>query len=111
MSQSVLVEYPLLAYKSFTPDNSEIVVVHLGAEMPQRFISLEDWEFVCFVKHTQMQDMRIYNSNYQRSVDIMFLVRGKDGYLRLMSYKSNPWFFTTHKNAKTNKVIYRNDLS
>ena len=58
-----------------------------------------------------MQDMRIYNSNYQRSVDIMFLVRGKDGYLRLMSYKSNPWFFTTDKMGKTNKAIYRSDLS
>ena len=58
-----------------------------------------------------MQDMRIYNSKYQRSVDIMFIVRGKDGFLRLMSYKSNPWFFTTDQMGKTNKTIYRNDLS
>ena len=58
-----------------------------------------------------MQDMRLYNSKYQRSVDIMFIVRDKEGYLRLMSYKSNPWFFTTDRNAKTNKASYRNDLS
>ena len=52
MSQSWIIEYPLLAYKSFTPNNSELVVMHLAAEMPQRFISLEEWQFVCFVKHT-----------------------------------------------------------
>ena len=111
MPQSWIIEYPLLAYKSYTPNNNELVVMHLAAEMPQRFISLEEWEFVCFVNHTQMQDIRVYNQKHQRSVDIMFLVRGKDGYLRLMSYKTNPWFFVTDLHGKTNKAIYRNDLS
>ena len=41
----------------------------------------------------------------------MFLVRGDDGHLRLMSYKSNPWFFITDSAGKSNKAIYRNDLS
>ena len=58
-----------------------------------------------------MQDIRIYNTQNQRSVDIMFLVRGLDGHLRLMSYKSNPWFFTMDQDGKSNRAIYRNDLS
>ena len=48
---------------------------------------------------------------YQRSVDIMFIVRGQDGHLRLMSYKSNPWFLIMDNKGKSNKAIYRNDLS
>ena len=52
LPQSWIIEYPLLAYKSFTPNNQEIIVLHLAAGMPHRWINLDGWEFVCFVNHT-----------------------------------------------------------
>ena len=52
LPQSWVIEYPLLAYKSFTPNNQDIIVLHMAADMPQRFIHLDGWEFVCFVNHT-----------------------------------------------------------
>ena len=34
LHQSYVVNYPILAYKSVAPDNSEIVLVHLAHDMP-----------------------------------------------------------------------------
>lgn len=52
--QSWIVDYPLLAYKTFTPRNKEIAIVHMAYNVPQKIIHLGEWEFVCFVNHTQM---------------------------------------------------------
>ena len=34
LAQSWIVDYPLLAYKTFTPRNKEIAIVHLAYNMP-----------------------------------------------------------------------------
>ena len=52
VKQSWIVDYPLLAYKTYTPKNREIAIVHMGLNMPQRIIHLGEWGFVCFVNHT-----------------------------------------------------------
>jgi len=52
--QSWIVDYPLLAYKTFTPRNKEVAIVHMAYNTPQRILHLGEWEFVCFVNHTQM---------------------------------------------------------
>ena len=54
VSQNWIVDYPLMAYKTFNPKNKEIAIVHLAYSMPQRVIHLGEWEFICFVNHTQM---------------------------------------------------------
>ena len=54
VSQSWIVDYPLLAYKTCTPMNKEIAIIHLSLNMPLRIIHLGQWEFICFVNHTQM---------------------------------------------------------
>lgn len=58
--QSWIVDYPLLAYKTFTPRNKEIAIIHMAYNMPQRLIHLGDWEFVCFVNHTQMVEQKCF---------------------------------------------------
>lgn len=73
--------------------------------MPQRFIHLGGWEFICFVKHCQMQDFRIYEQEFESTCDIMFIVR-KDGLFRLMSYKSNPWDFEKDIHGQSDKGIF-----
>ena len=34
LAQTWIVDYPLLAYKSFTPDNKEICVIHMAQNTP-----------------------------------------------------------------------------
>ena len=38
-----MVDYPLLAYKTYTPTNREIAIVHMALNMPQRIINLGEW--------------------------------------------------------------------
>ena len=42
-------DYPIAAYKSISPDNKEIVIMHLSNKIPQRSIFLGRWEFLSFV--------------------------------------------------------------
>lgn len=34
LSQTFIVDYPLLAYKSFNPNNREICIVHMAMDLP-----------------------------------------------------------------------------
>ena len=70
--------------------NKEIAIVHMALNMPQRIIHLGEFEFVCFVSHTQMVEQKLFEKNKETNCDIMFLVR-RNGKLRLISFKSNPW--------------------
>ena len=88
--QSWMVDYPLLAYKTYTPRNREIAIVHMALNMPQRIIHLGEWEFVCFVNHTQMVEQKLFKKSKETNCDIMFLAR-RGRKTRLMSFKSNPW--------------------
>ena len=78
MPQSWIVDYPLLAYKTFTPKNKEIAILHMAQDIPQRVIHLGDWEFVCFVNHTQMVEQKCFNKSKETNCDIMFLVKRPD---------------------------------
>ena len=64
--------------------------------MPQSIINLGEWEFVCFVNHTQMCEKKLFNSEKETNTDIMFLAE-RDGKLRLMSFKHNPWLGKNEK--------------
>ena len=74
MRQSWIIDYPLLAYKTFSPTNTEIAIVHMAQNMPQRIINLDKWEFVCFVSHTQMIEQRLYGMRTETNCNITFLV-------------------------------------
>ena len=52
-----------------------------------------------------MQDINIYEEQYETTCDIMFLVR-RDGLIRLMSYKSNPWDYEKDLEGITDKGIF-----
>ena len=43
------IDYPIFAYKSASPDNKEIVFMHLGRNIPQRLIHLGKWELLSFI--------------------------------------------------------------
>ena len=91
--------------------NKEIAIIHLALNMPQRIIHLGDWEFVCFVNHTQMVEQKLFEEDKETNCDIMFLVRrttetGEDK-IRLMSYKSNPWLAYDEDVDMNDKEIYK----
>ena len=73
--------------------------------MPHRYISLDGWEFICFVEHAEKADIKIYNQTEQRTIDIMFLAR-RDDCIRLMSYKTDPWNYKKDPEGKVDKGIY-----
>ena len=51
-TQTVSVDYPLMVYKGYMPDNREIVLVNLAdKENPQKILHLYDMQFICFVGH------------------------------------------------------------
>ena len=62
--QEWTVSYPILSYKSFTPDDEELVIINMATEMPHRYIDLKGWEFICFVEHAEKSDIKIYESKH-----------------------------------------------
>ena len=107
--QSWIVDYPLLAYKTASPTNKEIAIVHMALTMPQRIIHLGEWEFVCFVNHTQMVEQKLFGKNKETNCDIMFLVRREEKY-RLMSFKSNPWLEFTEEASMDDSDVYKQTI-
>ena len=106
-----MVDYPLLAYKTFTPMNREIAIMHLSLDMPQRIIHLEQWEFVSFVNHTQMVEQKCFLRDKETNCDIMLLVRhALTKKTRLMSFKSNPWLQFHEQPNDADKDIYKEAL-
>ena len=74
LQQEWNIEYPLLAYKHFSPENREICIIHLAKDVPQKVVNLGEWEFVNFVSHTQMAEKKIFKQNHEGYCNIMFLV-------------------------------------
>ena len=82
--QSWAVDYPMLAYKTMSPDNREIALVHLAHDIPQRVINLsKGFRFVCFVNGS--------NERNDTACQIMFLVKNRNNDLQLMMIKADPW--------------------
>ena len=72
LQQSWTVDYPMLAYKTMSPENREIALVHLAQDIPQRVIYLSSgFRFVCFVDGS--------NARSDTACQIMFLVKNKNG--------------------------------
>ena len=79
-----MVDYPILAYKSISPDNREIVISHLSHNIPQRLIHLRDWEFVSFVKGN-FEDADLCKQ-------VMLLVKNrKENKIKLIVISIDPW--------------------
>ena len=97
-----------MAYKTVSPKNNEIAVIHMAQNRPQRLIDLGQWEFVCFVNHTQNTEKKIFGGLYETNCDIMFLVR-KNTDMRLMSFKSNPWLKPDDE-GDSDQYIFKQDL-
>ena len=88
LGQEWHVEYPILAYKTFKPDNKEICIVNIAADVPCKMIDLGDFEFISFIKHTQMVNKKLFRKQREDKIIFTILVQ-HNGNLRLISYNVN----------------------
>ena len=50
--QVISIDYPMMLYKGYTPDDRELIMVNLAdREQPQKIINLYEMQFICFVGH------------------------------------------------------------
>ena len=72
-----MIDYPLLAYKSFLPDNSEIHLANLAQEQKQRFlIKLGDLSLISFVSSVYLTKILTLESIIEPlACQILFLAR------------------------------------
>ena len=75
LDQTWMVDFPLLAYKTFTPRNREIAVLNLAQNAPVKIIYLGEWEFICFVNHSSAVEQKLFNYEAEINCNIMMLVR------------------------------------
>ena len=86
LRQSFAVDYPILVYKSVSPDNKELVLCHLAQDIPQRQIHLNQWEFISFVNGNF--DVRDLDTRKQ----IVFLARHRKlNKVKLVALFIDPW--------------------
>ena len=51
-----MIDYPLMVYKGYVPDNRELVLVNLAnLNDTQTILHLKDMQFLCFVGHNGAQ--------------------------------------------------------
>ena len=78
MSQTVSIDYPLMVYKGFTPDNREVIMVNLAdKEHPQKVLNLFDRQIICFVGHNYADreaKIGFLALNNDNDVDLCWLV-------------------------------------
>ena len=89
MPQSYHIEYPLLAYKNFTPDNKEVCIINL-CTYTNKIIDLGEFEFQSFVTHTQKIDQKVFHRKEESSTSIMLLAE-RMGVTHLMCIRSKPY--------------------
>ena len=71
LTQTHQIDYPILAYKSVSPDNKELTICNLAYDIPQRQIHLNQWEFISFVEG------QLWGKELDVRKSIAFLVRDR----------------------------------
>ena len=79
-----------MAYKSYQPQNNKIIVVNMLYDHMFDELDLGEWEFFCFVGHTQMVDQKIFREKFERCCHIMMIIRCGLKY-RLIDIQYNPF--------------------
>ena len=73
-------------------------------------IDLGEWQFVAFVNHCQMVEKNVFDFPSEINCNIMFLVE-RQGKIRLMSFKSNPWLMPDKDvQKKSDSFLYKDSI-
>ena len=95
-------EYPYLAYKSYQPQNNKVIVLNMQYDQMIDEIDLGEWEFFCFVGHTQKVDTRIFREKFERTCHIMMIIRKGLKY-RLIDVQYNPFLALNERGKRVIK--------
>ena len=89
MPQQYIIDYPIIAYKSFMSDNSEIVITNLALKKNSQIVlRLRTWQFVCFVGTVLPKE---FTEIDKFSSKIFFVVKNKfNNRYRILMLKMNP---------------------
>ena len=91
LQQSWMVDYPLLAYKSFKPDNNQIMIGNFATEQNTQYVvNLGNWDFLCFIGFPNF-------SAFLRTIDeflghFFLLVKNRiSGQVKILMIELDPW--------------------
>ena len=92
LAQSWIVDYPMIAYNSYEPENSEIILCNF-AQKPNKLQKLHlgrQWDFVCFINTVKLSET--LEDLEKMSSQILFLAYHR----KLLKYiifvlEKNPW--------------------
>ena len=89
--QQFIVDYPLIAYKSFMSDNSEVVICNMALRKePQHILHMRTWQFVCFVGTAMLREFSEHINKFHSKI---FYVAKHNKLLkyRLLLLRFDPW--------------------
>lgn len=89
--QQFIVDYPLIAYKSFMSDNSEVVICNMALQKePQHILHMRTWQFVCFVGTAMLRELSEHINKFHSKI---FYVAKHNKLLRyrLLLLRLDPW--------------------
>lgn len=112
LSQSWITDYPLLAYKSFTSDNNEIIIANLACKDDiQSVVNLGNWRFLCFVGFPKVAVLRQMNGNPLLS-HICMLVKHKTlNKLRILVIEMDPWLKNYDPDKTFQAFLFKKSIS
>lgn len=92
LPQAWFTDYPILAYKSCTPDDNQIITANLAQRSnSQNAISLAHWRFLCFVGIPKLSSIFKRQLNAMHS-HIFLLVRHQvTSEVKIMAIEVDPW--------------------
>lgn len=98
MPQSYTIDYPILAYKSFTSENNEIVLSSLGVRDDRlKVLNLDNWRFLCFVNFPKSEMIRGFNASPLLSHICMLVKHRATRKIKIMIIEVDPWCSSEQK--------------
>ena len=90
--ENFIVQYPILAYKSYAPSHDELIFVNLIKNAPQKVVSMAPFKFVKFVETRLWPTKNLLNqTDENRWETTVFMLVELEQKIYLMVYRCFPW--------------------
>lgn len=89
----MITNYPLIAYKNYNSDNSELVIGNFARKEAQSLIlNLVDWTFLCFVGFPSLKGIKSSRTQNPLDSHIYVLVKHRElDKVKVLMIEINPW--------------------
>ena len=86
--ENFIVQYPILAYKSYAPSHDELIFVNLIKNAPQKVVSMAPFKFVKFVETRLWPTKNLLNqTDENRWETTVFMLVELEQKIYLMAYR------------------------